>query len=169
MGEARQLLPFVENELVMIHIQGSQLVTAMERGIQKLFDDKAAADSGLNSSTPSGAYPYGAGIRWSVNMTAPFPKRLYDIQVNPRMSFDWEPINLHQAYTVVTTSYLQAGGDSYHEFSAVEEEHVIHTGLYSLEAFVGYCEGREILVEPPLEFYSTQTYIHNPFLFDIPK
>ncbi|CAB9503181.1 Bifunctional UDP-sugar hydrolase 5'-nucleotidase periplasmic [Seminavis robusta] len=167
MGQARKTLPYFDNELVLIHIKGAKLITAMERGIQKLFDDKAAAGTHLNSTTPSGAYPYGAGIRWKVNMTQPFPHRLYDVQINPRLSFDWEPINLHQIYLVVTNSYLQAGGDSYHEFSSAEDEHVIQTGKYSLESFVEYCEMRGVLLDPPHDYYSTQEFIHNPDLFEI--
>jgi 5'-nucleotidase / UDP-sugar diphosphatase len=152
----------------VVHLTGAKLVTAMERGIQKLFDDKTAADTSLNSTTPFlGAFPYGAGIRWTVNMTKSFPHRLYDVEVNPRLSLDsWEPIDLHTtSYSIVTSSYLQAGGDSYHEFSSAE--HVVPTGHYSLASFVSYCDDRGVLLDPPLEYYSTQMYIHDPALFDL--
>lgn len=167
MGQAWELLPFYDNELVVLHLKGNKLITAMERGIQKLFDDQAAADSSLNSTTPSGAYPYGAGIRWNVNMTQSFPHRLHDIEINPRLSGAWRPIELHETYSIVTNSYLTGGGDSYHEFSSAEENSVVHTGLFSLPSFVDYCKAHRLLIKPPLEHFSTQTYIHDSKLFEI--
>ena len=164
MGQARELLPFDFNTLVLIDIKGAKLVTALERGIQKIFDDKAA-EEGLNSTTPSGAFPYGAGIRWNVNMSQPFPRRLYDIEINPRFEGQWQPLDFHRVYTIVTNSYLAAGGDAYHEFSSAEEEHVVETNLNSLESFVEYCHYFGVLLNPPEDHYSTQTYIHNDILF----
>lgn len=165
MGEAWELLPYYDNALVVIHLKGNKLVTALERGIQKLFDDKAASGESLNSTTPSGAYPYGAGIRWNVNMTRSFPHRLSDIEVNPRLGGAWDPIDLYKTYTIVTNSYLAAGGDSYHEFSSAEEQH--ESGLFSLAAFVAYCQASGLLVQPPLGNFSTQTYVHDSFLFEM--
>lgn len=165
MGDARKLLTFDFNTLVVIHIKGSKLVTALERGIQKIFDDKAAAEEGLNSTTPSGAFPYGAGIRWNVNMSQPFPRRLSDIQVNPRFERQWQELDLHRVYTIVTNSYLAGGGDAYHEFSSAEDEHVIDTGMNSLESFVEYCLHFGVLLNPSEDHFSTQTYTHDNFLF----
>lgn len=165
MGEARELLLFGTNTLVLIDIKGAKLVTALERGIQKIFDDKAA-EAGLNSTTPSGAFPYGAGIRWNVNMSKPFPRRLFDVEVNPRFEGRWESLDLHRTYTIVTNSYLAGGGDSYHEFSSAEDEHAIDTTLNSLESFVEYCHYFGVLLNPQEDHYSTQTYVHSDVLFE---
>ena len=151
-GNSHEILPFGSSgTLVLMDITGSRLMTAMERGIQKIFDDNLLDES----SKSMGSYPYGAGIRFSVNMTAQSFSRLYDVEVNSTGS--WQPINKTHVYQVVTTSYLANGGDSYHEFI---DGH-LDLEISPLAAFVQYCENAAILEDPRPEFFSTKDYIHD--------
>lgn len=113
----KQVLPHHENTLVIIHLEGYQIATVLEQALQKLFDDAALYKS-MNRTFTGTSYPYGAGIRFDVNMTKPFPYRVSHIEVlNREGQTAWGLLVLQGVhYTVVTNSYLAAGGDGYHEF-----------------------------------------------------
>ncbi|CAB9522301.1 5'-nucleotidase [Seminavis robusta] len=166
MGQA--LLPY-NNTLVVMQIPGSQLVAAMERALQKIVDDYALIDEGRVSG---GSYPYGAGIRWHVNMSEAFPKRLSNIQVQerhtPSVATDrssgddgWVPLNDTHVYSVLTNSWLAEGGDGYNEFHRLDRALVQDTGVDALTAFLDYCQDQRVLRDPPVELYSTQSYIND--------
>lgn len=156
-ADAWNVLPY-NNTLVLVQIQGKELVTVLERALQKLVDDHSLAESS-NETTSGGAYPYGAGIRFEVNMSQAFPNRLSNVQVNPQLAHgSWSPVNLSQQYSVVTNSYLAAGGDGYNEFNRLPEDAIIDTKMHSLVAFLEYCQEIQVLQEPPHEYFSTQQY-----------
>ena len=155
---AKELLPFMEDSLTLVNITGSRLITAMERGLQKIFDDNELEES----SKSMGSYPYTAGLRFSVNMTSAPYERIYDIEVNPGLNSTWQPFNMTHTYTIVTNSYLANGGDSYHELSYGNED-LEH--LPALAAFVDYCQDHllaqdRLLADPSSDLYSTKTYTH---------
>lgn len=147
--------------LVTLSLQGYQLVTVLERALEKLSNDvqlQQAFGDGMIGHTGS-SYPYGAGIRFDVNLSQPFPHRLSQIQVYNNTTItttQWEPLVWRGVdYTIVTSSYLANGGDGYHEFSQVESH---DTGLNSLTEFIAYCQRQETLLAPSLNDYSTQSF-----------
>eukprot|EP00797_Seminavis_robusta_P034227 Sro811_g205950.2 (428) ;mRNA; r:34073-35356 len=169
LGMAKLLLPHHNNStLVTMELQGYQIAIVLERALQKLVDDWELPQlPSLSSYKFRGdSYPYGAGIRFHVNMSQPFPRRLDHIQVkSPRKTGDqWEPLEYQGvSYTVATSSYLARGMDGYQELGEQNDvQH--HTGLNSLDEFVAYCQHKGTLVMPDPEDFSTQLYIHDPKL-----
>lgn len=153
---ATDLLPY-PNTLVILQIPGKQLVVAIERALQKLVDDYSLLEA--NETMGGGSYPYGAGIRYHVNMSQSFPHRLSRIEVNPQLAFGyWVPIDLAQNYSVVTNSFLASGGDGYNEFHRLPAESVHDTEIHPLSAFYEYCQDAQVLEHPPMEHFSTQAY-----------
>ena len=157
---ATDLLPW-DNSLFILQISGKDLVVAMERALQKLVDDYSLLK--LNETISGGAYPYGAGIRYEVNMSRSFPERLSRIEVNPQLTRAWVPLDFGTNYSVVTNSYLANGGDGYNELHRLPQESVNDTGIHALHAFVDFCQEVGILEEPPLSQFSTQFYTNTMY------
>ncbi len=92
-GDAYTLLPF-SNTLVELDITGEELIETLEESL-----DYALGDGGS-----TGAYPYGAGIRWKIDSRQPQGKRLYDVEVKVKGDKEWGAIQHGETYKVVTNS-----------------------------------------------------------------
>ena len=82
MGDAFTVLPFA-NTLVKLELTGSEFKQAMEEALAY-----AVSDGGSQ-----GAYPYGAGIRYSVDLTEETGDRVSNLQVWDKGSQSWQPMS----------------------------------------------------------------------------
>jgi 5'-nucleotidase, C-terminal domain len=152
--DLRSFLPFGDETLALVNVTGKALLTAMERALQKIFDDHVLEEA----SKSMGSYPYLAGMVYDVNMTEPSFQRITNVLVNPQLNYSsWKPMNLTHTYRVVTNAHLANGGDSYHDISYFVDELEYPANL----AFADYAQHVQELGHPTLEEYSTQSYIHD--------
>jgi hypothetical protein len=155
--DAFLLLPFT-NLLLALQMPGDQIALLLEQALNHVM---------FNNST--GGYPYCAGLRYDVNVTAPFLSRISNVEVNRRFTEDaWRPIEYDTFYTVVANSYLVTDEDSYFALGEVPDELVTDTGKDATEAFVAYAYEQGILLDPPRSEYSTQ-HFYAPPNFTIPS
>ena len=155
---ANALLPY-DNTVVLLTLNGAELVNLLEQALDHLSREFSI---GIGNG---GGYPYGAGIRYWVNMMESFPNRLTVVQVNPQLETkSWKPIDLDRNFTIAISSYLANGGDGYTPLATVPHE---DTGILVRDIFVDFCKENGVLLDPPNSQYSTQDYIHDPSLFDI--
>ena len=145
-SKAVDLLPF-KNTIVTLKMTGAQIVLLLNQ----------AAQSAFTSST--GAYPYGAGIRYEVDQNAQFPNIVSNVEINVRLAqAEWTPIIDTQIYTVVTNSFAASGGDGYLAFADVPDEDVTDLFLEYALALIDYARKVKVLNDPPLSTYSTQKF-----------
>ena len=149
----KTFMPY-DDPLVFVTLQGSQIVSLLERVLQTIVNDLTLSSLNYEDHL-DGAYPYAAGLRYHVNMSEAFPQRISNVEVNQRSNESWGNLNLTAQYTIVTSTYLKNGGDGYRELSAVTNQ---GTGVSSRAAFIEYCLDQNILLDPPRESFSTQSF-----------
>ena len=150
------ILPY-DNTAALLRLTGASLVRVLEQALDHI---SVEFTMGIGNG---GGYPYGAGIRYWVNMMESFPNRLTTVQVNPQLDGKWISIDKQRNYTIVISSYLANGGDGYTELAKVRHE---DTNILVRDIFMNYCQEEGKLADPPNSQYSTQDYIHDPQLFD---
>ncbi|MEQ8841115.1 MAG: 5'-nucleotidase C-terminal domain-containing protein [Acidimicrobiales bacterium] len=149
-ADAYELLPFA-NTLYELEMTGAEVVLALEQGLGNVIDAEGS----------SGAYPYGSGIRWNVDVSADFGERFTDIEVRPKGTATWTAIDLDATYVVVANSFMATGGDGYQVMADV-----VNDGR-SVDTFLDYAQSwidwliDESPVARPTE-YSTQSYTPIP-------
>jgi 5'-nucleotidase len=147
-NDADVLLPF-NNVLFLLQMKGSELHFVMEEALDTMFS---------NPLYPlTGAYPYAAALKYAVNMTADFGNRLSDLQVKDRETGTWGMLDLSFVYTVVANSFIVEGGDGYLLFGQIKESE--ETTVGTMDAFLKYAWAQSVLLDPPLDDYSTISYI----------
>ena len=151
-ADAYELLPFA-NTLVELEMTGAEIVLALEQGLSNVLDKGGS----------SGAYPYGAGIQWDVNVDAAFGSRFSNVQIMPKGSDAFEPIDLAATYVVVANSFMTGGGDGYEVLAdVVADGRSVDTFLDYAQSFIDYIiEDSAGVIGKPTE-YSTQTYLPLP-------
>jgi 5'-nucleotidase len=151
-ADAYELLPFA-NTLFELDMTGAEIVLALEQGLSNVLD-KGGSD---------GAYPYGAGIRWDVDATAGFGSRFSNVEVKPKGSDSWAPIDPVATYVVVANSFMGTGGDGYEVLAdVVADGRSIDTFLDYAQSFIDYIiEDAGGVIGKPTE-YSTVTYTPVP-------
>ncbi|QCF26932.1 5'-nucleotidase C-terminal domain-containing protein [Hydrocarboniclastica marina] len=145
-GDAYTLLPFA-NTLTDLTITGAEIEAVLNEAV-----DYAHTDS-------SGAYPYAAGLRWTVDMNRPAGQRLYGIEVRGRDETQWRALADTETLNVVTNSFTAEGRDGYVTFGTVSEDgRAVDTFLDYAQSFVDYVDAKGTLSKPALGEYSTQLY-----------
>ena len=149
---AYNILPFQTNHVSLISLSGSLLVETLEDAIARSISVLP-----LKLSI-SAAYPYAAGLRYDVNLTAPYGSRVSGVEINPGLSsaLGWSPIDLMANYRVATISYLARGGDNY--FANVAKEDMVETDIGMTDVFVDYCRNTGVLYNPGPDEMSTQGF-----------
>ena len=142
-----ELLPFA-NTIVNLDMTGAEVKAVLEEAVAFSVDPDGS----------TGAYPYGAGIRWDVDLKAADGERLTNIEV----LVDGEYVALDPAatFTVATNSFTAGGGDGYFTFEAVAEDGRLEdTLLEYAQIFIDYIEQDVdgVLTKP--EAYSTQSIV----------
>lgn len=150
-ADAFTVLPFA-NTLHVLTLSGAEIVATLEEAV-------AASASG------GGAYPYAAGLRFAVDMSAEPGARISAVEVNSRLAGEWAPINPNAEYRVVTNSFTAGGGDGYTVFAwASAEGRFTDTYAEYAQSFVDHVRARaeagDPLVRPDAEMMSTQRFIN---------
>lgn len=149
-ADAYELLPFA-NTLFELEMTGTEIVLALEQGLGNVIDNGGS----------SGAYPYGAGIRWNVDVSKDFGERFSSIEVKPKGSGTWEAIDLGATYVVVANSFMASGGDGYEVLAdVVADGRSVDTFLDYAQSWIDWLEENSP-VDAPTE-YSTQSYLPVP-------
>lgn len=151
-ADAYELLPFA-NTLFELEMTGAEILLALEQGLANPLDNGGS----------SGAYPYGAGIRWDVDTTKAFGSRFSNVEVRPKGATTWSPINPSETYVVVANSFMASGGDGFSVLAdVVADGRGVDTLLDYAQSFIDYIvEDAGGTISRPTE-YSTQTYLPVP-------
>lgn len=146
-GNAYELLPFA-NTLAELTMTGQEVKDVLEE----------ALDYAYNGST--GAYPYGAGIRFDVNGAKMKGYRISGIEVQDKKTRDWAPLALGNTYTVVTNNYIAGGKDGYVTFGKIAKDSskYVDTYLDYAQSFVDYVKEKETFGKLPADEHSTKSY-----------
>jgi 5'-nucleotidase / UDP-sugar diphosphatase len=149
-GDAYTLLPFA-NTLVELRMTGAEIIQVLEDAF-----DYAISDGGS-----TGAYPYAAGLRWTVDRSKPKGQRFVNLEARPRGAQSWFSLELNHTYKVVTNSYIARGKDGYATFGQVSKRgDALDTYLDYAQSFVEYARRKGTLHKLPRAQYSTQAYIN---------
>ena len=147
-----ELLPFA-NTIVNLEMTGEEINAVLEEAIAFSIDPDGS----------TGAYPYGAGIRWDVDLTAADGERLSNIEV--LVDGEYVPLDPADTFTVATNSFTAAGGDGYVTFEAVADDGRLEdTLLEYAQIFIDYIEQdvAGVLEAPAIENFSTQSFVPLP-------
>ena len=146
-GDAFNVLPFA-NTLVKLELSGSEFKQAMEEALAYSVSDGGSTR----------AYPYGAGIRYSVDLTKEKGSRVSNLQVWDKGSNSWQPMMARATYVMVTNSFIAGGQDGYDTFYRVSERgRARNTGIDYAESLVNYARTQDVLKRP--EDFATQSYV----------
>ncbi len=148
-GTAYELLPF-SNTLVELTMTAAEIHAVLED----------ALDYALQPDGSTGAYPYAAGLRWNVNLTAAKGGRLTGIEYKGPKDASWAPLDTARSYKVITNDYIAAGRDGYATFKTVTEDgRSLNTYLDYAQSFVDFVKQRGTVGKLPVEDYSTQSIV----------
>ena len=149
-GTAYTLMPFA-NTLVELSMSGAE--------VKQVLED--AFDYAMSEGGSTGAYPYAAGLRWSVDSSRPKGERFSNLEVNSRLTGSWAPLGASATYKVVTNSYIARGKDGYLTFKDVAKRgDATDTYLDYAQSFVEYVKSVGTLKKLPIAEYSTQSFIN---------
>ena len=149
-GDAYVLLPFA-NTIVELEMTGAE--------VKQVLEEALAYATKEGGST--GAYPYAAGLRWSVDMTQAEGSRLQNLEVMTKGSDSWAPFDMDAKYKVATNNYIAGGKDGYVTFGTVMKEgRVVDTYLDYAQSFVDYVKAVGTIDKLPMDEYSTQAFIN---------
>ena len=144
-----ELLPFA-NTIVNLEMTGVEVEAVLEEAISFAIDPDGS----------TGAYPYAAGLRWDIDLTAPEGERISNLE------FDeggvWVPFDNTATYTVATNSFIASGQDGYITFGEVTEDGRSEDTLIDYaQAFIDYIEQDVdgVIAPLPIEQYSTQSFV----------
>ena len=147
-NDAFTLLPFA-NTLVEIDMTGEQIATVLEEALSQFLD----------AGGSTGAMPYASGLRWDLDLAAAAGARLSNLEVLPKGTDAWLPLDLSRTYRVVANSFIAAGRDGYDTFGTIPDSQKTDTFIDYAQAFIDYLEqdlGGSVS-RVPIEEYSTQS------------
>ena len=148
-GDAYTLLPFA-NTLVELTMTGAEIHQVLEE----------ALDYALTPDGSTGAYPYAAGLRWSVDARQPKGERFADIQFKGPADSSWSPLDKNRSYKVITNNYIAGGRDGYLTFRTVAADgRMVDTYLDYAQSFVDYVRAKGTVDKLALSEYSTQSFV----------
>ena len=145
------ILPFT-NTLHVLDLSGAEIIETLEEAV-------AEPDRG------GGAYPYAAGLRFAVDLSAPPGSRIDSVEVNPRLAGNWKRIDPDARYAVVTNSFIAGGGDGYTVFArATDAGRARDTFAEYAQSFVdhvrAHTEAGISLQRPHSDRMSTQRFVN---------
>ena len=146
-GTAYTLLPFA-NSLFELDMTGTEIKAVLEE----------AVEYAVKSGGSTGAYPYAAGLRWTVDLSKPAGSRFSNLEFKGKKDSAWTPLDMGRTYKVVTNSFLAVtGGDGYVTFKKVNDAgRGLDTYLDYAQSFVDYTKKTKVLNRLPVSEYSTQ-------------
>jgi len=143
---AYTVLPF-SNMLIEMPLTGAQILTVLEDAVANHLDRRGS----------DGAHPYAAGLRWDLDMSRPRGSRFANVEIRPKVSGAWEPLDAARTYILVTSDYLASGGDGYTTLAAINRAvPAVNTYLNYTQTFVDYLLPRGTITRPLAGDYSHQ-------------
>jgi len=136
-GEVYTLLPF-GNTLVTLKMDGKTILSMLEDAIER----------SLIQQTNTGAFPYFAGAKLTIDPNKPKNSRIVDFQLK-NQNGEWSAFDSSKKYTIATNSYVAGGGDYYSQMCEATDK--IDTGFVIAEMFVEYAKTKKILDKLPNE------------------
>lgn len=150
-GDAYTLLPFA-NTMVNLEMTGAEVKQALEDGVSNILDNEGS----------SGAYPYGAYLRWDMDFTATTGNRISNLEVRAKADGSpWTAIDPAASYTVVVNSFMAGGGDGYATLETVfDDGRGVDTFIDYAQGFVDYVveDNSGSVGRVPVDDYSTQNF-----------
>lgn len=122
-NDVMQLLPF-GNTLAVVEMKGADVEQVIEDALQFALVDGS-----------TGAFPYGAGIRYEAVKTPINGKRVIKVEIQNRKTNKWEKLDPNKVYVVGTNSYIAGGKDGYKTF---KKYNFTDTFLPDNESFIKY-------------------------------
>ena len=169
-GDVRStILPFVSNRVVYVSVTPKELKASLEGSMydkgflaseaQQLTFFPGVPTVKLNWAYES-AYPYAAGLRFGVDLTAPEGDKFNNIEfINGREG--WTPLDITDDKTmlrVLTSDFIADGGDGYFP-GLSQERRKIQSELGVTDLFLLFCaEQKEILGPVIPDGMSTQSF-----------
>ncbi|MDD2744798.1 MAG: 5'-nucleotidase C-terminal domain-containing protein [Rhodocyclaceae bacterium] len=145
------LLPF-KNVLVRLTMTGAEVKSTLEDAVDSVIS---------TTGTGTGAYPYAAGLRWSVDMNQVKGARISGLQFKD-VSGNWVSFDLNATYRVITNDFTAGGGDNYLTLKGITGARYENTYLDYADSFLQYVKANQSLGKPAISDYSTQLYIETP-------
>ena len=124
--------------------------------IKKVLED--AVNFKIDPSGSWGAYPRASGLRYDVNEGQLFNKRITNLEVNPKLSGKWEPIDMDASYIVVTNNFIATPRDGYYEFGNIDDDKKIDSYVEYAQSFIEYAKSVETLLPVRKKNRSTQNW-----------
>ncbi len=135
---AYTLLPFTSNTIYILKMSGAE--------IKQVIED--ALDFALSGGS-SGAFPYGAGVRFEATKAGKLGTRVKKIEVFDAKAKKWVPMDMKKMYEVGTNSYVAKGKDGYTTFGKVNSERPgVDTHLGVETAFIEYLKEKGEIAKP---------------------
>jgi 5'-nucleotidase / UDP-sugar diphosphatase len=156
------LLPFA-NTLVNLEMTGAEIKQVLEEAVSNFVDNEGS----------TGSYPYGANLRWNLDLSQPAGSRFSNVEIRFKDSDTWVALADDAQVTVVTNSFLAGGRDGWFTFGDVSADgRILDTFIDYAQAFIDYLQqnlggaaaGDPVLPVPPLATavacsdYSTQQF-----------
>jgi 5'-nucleotidase len=135
LGELYGVLPF-GNTLVIVTLQGDEIRAMLEDAIARAWRNNAM----------TGAFPYLAGARMTIDPNAPVGRRLVSLERSDGMG-GWLPLEAGRQYKVATFSFLAQGGDGYRRLA--QSMRRVDTGFVDIDLFLEYLRAHDPL--PPYD------------------
>ena len=149
-GTVYTLLPF-RNTLVRLTMTGAEIKQVLEDAITFV----------LAASGNTGAYPYAASLRWTVDLNRPANDRLSNLEVKDANGA-WVPLNPAATYRVITNDFIADGQDGYVTFRTITGSRREDTFLDYADSFLRYVQARGNVGRLPASDYSTQVFVDTP-------
>jgi len=136
--QAYSLLPFTSNTVFITDITGAEVKQVLEDAI----------DYVLNGGS-TGAFPYGAGIRYEATKEGNLGTRVKKIEVFDFKANKWIPIDAKKTYMLAVNSYIAKGKDGYTTLGKITaQKRGNDTHLSDTKMFIDYLKEKKELGKP---------------------
>ncbi len=149
-GTVFTLLPF-RNTLVRLTMTGAEIKQTLEDAITFV----------LASGGNTGAYPYAANLRWTVDLNMPANSRFSNLEVKNDSGL-WGPLNPAAVYRVITNDFLADGQDGWVTLRTITGARRENTFLDYGDSFLRYTQSRGNVGRLAQSEYSTQVFVDTP-------
>ena len=136
--QAYSLLPFTSNTVFITDITGAEVKQVLEDAI----------DYVLNGGS-TGAFPYGAGIRYEATKEGKLGTRVKKIEVFDFKANKWVPIDSKKSYILAVNSYIAQGKDGYTTLGKITaQKRGTDTHLSDTKIFIDYLKEKKEVGKP---------------------
>ena len=136
--QAYSLLPFTSNTVFITDITGAEVKQVLEDAI----------DYVLNGGS-TGAFPYGAGIRYEATKEGNLGTRVKKIEVFDFKANKWAPIDAKKSYMLAVNSYIAKGKDGYTTLGKITAQNRgTDTHLSDTKIFIDYLKEKKEVGRP---------------------